>query len=83
MLKELLGAGRRAGKRSTNPYLLGVVFERLPKPLRQRWWRETNYGRPDPPDVIAHLELVAAVADYVGATARMCVEMLKNQVPKD
>lgn len=37
MLKELLGAGHQPGKRSTNPRLLGVVFERLPTPLRQRW----------------------------------------------
>jgi hypothetical protein len=74
MLKELLGAGHEPGKRSTNPYLLGVVFKKLPKQLQQRWWRETDYGRRDVP-----LELVAAIADYVAATARKCAEMLKNQ----
>jgi hypothetical protein len=74
MLKELLGAGHRPGKRSTNPRLLGVVFERLPKPLRQRWWRETDYGRRDPSPA-----LVATIADYVGSTARKCAEMLHNQ----
>jgi hypothetical protein len=73
-LKELLGAGHRPGKRSTNPWLLGVVFQRLPLLLRQRWWRETDYGCRD-----ASLELVAAIADYVGSTARKCSEMLKNQ----
>jgi hypothetical protein len=78
MLKELLGAGHQPGERSTNPYLLGVVFEKLPKPLQQRWWRETDYGRA-PRDVIAHLELVAAIADYVGSTTRKCAEMLKAQ----
>jgi hypothetical protein len=28
MLKELLGVGHQPGKRSANPWLLGVVFER-------------------------------------------------------
>jgi hypothetical protein len=79
MLKELLGAGHKPGKRSTNPYLLGVVFERLPLLLRQRWWRETDYGGNDPPDAIARLELVAAIAAHVGATASKCAEMLKAQ----
>ena len=74
MLKELLGAGHQPGERSTNPYLLGVVFKRLPLPLQQAWWRETDYGRRDAP-----LEFVAAIADYVGSTARKCAEMLNNQ----
>jgi hypothetical protein len=78
MLKELLGAGHEPGKRSTNPYLLGVVFERLPLPLRRRWWRETDHGHA-PRDVIAHLELVAAIAVHVGATAWKCAEMLRAQ----
>jgi hypothetical protein len=80
MLKELLGLGHRPGKRSTNPYLLGVVFERLPENL-QRWWlREIDYDRQDEPlKVRRHLELVAAIAAYVESTARKCAEMLKNQ----
>jgi hypothetical protein len=43
-------------------------------PLRQRWWRETDYGRRDAP-----LELVAAIADHVSATARACAKMLRDQ----
>jgi hypothetical protein len=74
MLKELLGAGHRPGKRSTNPYLLGVVFERLPLPVRQHWWRETDYGRRE-----ASPELVAVIAVYVGSIAWKCAEMLKAQ----
>jgi hypothetical protein len=73
-LKELLGAGHEPGKRSTNPYLLGVVFKKLPKPLRQRWWRETDYGRRPP-----SLELVAVIAAHMGAIAWRCAEMLKAQ----
>ena len=74
MLKELLGAGHQPRKRAANPFLLGVVFERLPLQLQRRWWRETDYGRRDAP-----LELVAAIADYVGSTARKCAEMLWAQ----
>jgi hypothetical protein len=74
MLKELLGAGHGPGKRATNPYLLGIVFEKLPKPLRQRWWAETDYGRRNP-----SLELVAVIAAHIGATAWTCAEMLKVQ----
>ena len=78
MLKELLGAGHQPRKRSTNPFLLGVVFERLPKPLRQRWWRETDYGRRNPSSP-SSMELVAAIADHVSATARMCAKTLWDQ----
>jgi len=72
MLNELLGAG--AGKHSTNPFLLGVVFKKLPLRLRRQWWRETDYGRRPP-----SLELVAAIADYVSATAKACAKMLWDQ----
>jgi hypothetical protein len=80
MLKELLGAGHQPGKRSTNPYHLGVVFERLPENL-QRWWlREIDYDQQGQPlKVRRHLELVAAIAAYIEATARKCAEMLNNQ----
>jgi hypothetical protein len=74
MLKELLGAGHGSGKRSTNPFLLGVVFEKLPIELRRRWWQETDYGRRNP-----SLELVAVIAVYVGATAWQCAKMLESQ----
>jgi hypothetical protein len=73
-LAELLGAGHQPSKRATNPRLLGVVFEKLPLRLRRRWWRETDYGRRD-----ASLELVAAIAAHVRATARKCRKMLKAQ----
>jgi hypothetical protein len=80
MLKELLGAGHQPGERSTNPYLLGVVFKRLPLPLQQAWWRETDYGRRDAPvNVRKRLELVAAIAAHIASTARKCAEMLKIQ----
>ena len=80
MLKELLGVGHQSAERSTNPYLLGVVFERLPKNL-QRWWlREIDYDRQgEPLNVRRHLVLVAAIAAYIESTARNCSEMLKNQ----
>jgi len=78
LLKELLGAGHEPTKRSTNPRLLGVVFEKLPLSLRQRWWLETDYGRRD-----ASPKLVAVIAAYVGLTACKCSTMLKNQIPKD
>jgi hypothetical protein len=56
------------------------VFKKLPLELQRRWWAETNYGRRDAPDdAIAFLELVAAIADHIGATARQCAQMLKNQ----
>jgi hypothetical protein len=74
MLKELLGAGHQPGERSTNPHLLGVVFKKLPMKLKRRWWRETDYGQHPP-----SLELVAAMAIHVAATARKCRKMLKNQ----
>jgi hypothetical protein len=73
MLAELLGERDRS-KCSTNPRLLGVVFEKLPLELRQRWWRETDYGRRTAP-----LELVAVIAVHIGATARKCAEMLRAQ----
>jgi hypothetical protein len=81
-LKELLGLSHEAQdvsrrfltKRSTNPRLLGVVFQKLPLQLRRRWWRETDYGRRPP-----SLELVAAIAAHVGATARKCRKMLDAQ----
>jgi len=80
MLKELLGAGHQPGERSTNPYLLGVVFERLPKRLRQRWLREIDYDcQGEPLEVGKRLELVAAIAAYIASTARMCAEMLERQ----
>jgi hypothetical protein len=80
MLKELLGLGHQPGKRSTNPYLLGVVFERLPENLQQWWLREIDYDRQgEPLKVKCQLELVAAIAAYVESTARKCAEMLKNQ----
>ena len=80
MLRELLGAGHESAERSTNPYHLGVVFEKLPENL-QRWWlREIDYDRQGKPlNVRRHLELVAAIAAYVESTARKCAEMLKNQ----
>jgi hypothetical protein len=79
-LKELLGAGHkiqdvsRRFLNSTNPFLLGVVFQKLPLPLRQRWWAETDYGR-----LIPSPALVAAIADHISATARKCAEMLDAQ----
>jgi hypothetical protein len=81
MLKELLGAGHGPGKRASNPYLLGVVFKKLPLELQRRWWAETDYGRRTdaPHDVIAFLKLVAAIADHIGATARECAQMLWAQ----
>ena len=84
MLKELLGVGHQSAERSTNPYLLGVVFERLPKNL-QRWWlREIDYDRQgEPLNVRRHLELVAAIAAYIESTARKCSEMLKNHTTKN
>jgi hypothetical protein len=79
-LKELLGAGHGPGKRASNPYLLGVVFKKLPLELQRRWWAESDYGRRDAPnDAIAFLELVAAIAGHIGATARECAQTLKNQ----
>jgi hypothetical protein len=73
MLKELLG-GHQPGKRSTNPFLLGVVFKKLPLELQRRWWAETDYGQRTPPPA-----LVAEIADHVSSTARKCSEMLKAQ----
>jgi len=73
MLKELLGAGHGPGERSTNPYLLGVVFERLPAQLQERCRRE------EAAEGVTRLELVAAVADHIAAVARKCAAMLKNQ----
>jgi hypothetical protein len=73
LLAELIGTKDRA-KRSTHPRLLGVVFEKLPLQLRQRWWRETDYGRRD-----ASPALVMAIAAHVGSTARKCSRMLKKQ----
>ena len=55
--------------------LLGVVLNKLPAELRQCWEREFDYGH----DVIRRLEVVAAIADHISATARRCAEMLKAQ----
>jgi hypothetical protein len=78
-LKELLGAGHERGggflkKRSTSPYLLGAVFQKLPIDLRRRWWQETDYGHRPP-----SLKLVAEIADHITATARRCAKMLWEQ----
>jgi hypothetical protein len=82
MLKELLGAGheiqdvnrRFLTKRSTNPFLLGVAFQKLPIELRRHWWQETDYGQRAPSPA-----LVAMIAAYVGSVAWQCSEMLKAQ----
>lgn len=29
---------------------ISAHWSRLPLELRQRWWRETDYGRKDPPE---------------------------------
>lgn len=44
------------------PELLGVPWRKLPKKFRQRWWKETDYGRlPPSPEFMARLpQLIAA-----------------------
>jgi hypothetical protein len=83
MLKELLGVGHQPGQRSTDPYLLGVVVERLPEDL-QRQLREIDYDQlGEPLNVRKRLELVAAIATHIAthieSTARKGAEMLGNQ----
>jgi len=77
-LKELLGAGHERGERSTNPFLLNCVLEKLPLPLQQRWCQQTDRERRNPSSP-SSMELVAAIADHISATARRCAEMLKAQ----
>jgi hypothetical protein len=74
----MLGAGHEPGKRATNPYLLGAVFKKLPIELQRRWWAETDYGRRNPSSP-SSMELVAAIAHHISATARNCAEMLRAQ----